>query len=83
MSITDKQRELLTLLAGGAFAHTFSTPGREGMRGEWQAYLLKKGDHRTLDLRTINSLDKRGFIKFVGDGDYAITDEGKAALAAV
>lgn len=78
MKLTPKQRELLTLIKDGGSIHCHFTPGVVDAPPAW--CLMKKGDHRDLDGRTVASLDKRGFIEYVGDGDYEITKSGRAAL---
>ena len=76
--MTGNQRALLTLLKDGGYIRWHCSPGKD--RGGH--HLCKKGDHRDLDSRTVNSLETRGWIKPVGDGDYEITDAGKTALTA-
>lgn len=76
--LTPRQREYLALIKDGGFFHCHFTPGV--VEGPASYHLMKKNDHRDLDARTVNSLDMRGFIKYVGDGDYEISDNGRAAL---
>lgn len=78
MNLTPKQRELLTLIKDSGTIHCHFTPGI--VDGSPAYFLMKKGDHRVLDGRTVASLDKRGFVEYVGDGDYEISDSGLAAL---
>jgi hypothetical protein len=79
--ISDKQRELLLLIKDGGFIHGHHTPGIIDAPEEY--YLMKKGDHRDLDGRTVVSLERRGFITYCGDGDYQISESGKKIIQRV
>lgn len=78
VKLSPKQHELLLLVADGSGIKGYNCPGREHEPTGY--YLLKAGDHRDLDGRTVRGLDLRKLIEYDGDGTYVISAAGKAAI---
>jgi hypothetical protein len=80
--LTAAQRRVLDFLANGPISYVsyYAAPGAERNTKISGFFWRCKGEAPKPDARTINPLIDREFLKYVGDGDYEITEAGRRAL---